>query len=259
VNLSRAHRQRIDRIARGRSDEPLHVLEGRRAVRDAFSAGVVAELWLRADLPIDRREELMEAAERARVRVTEVRPAEFDRLGDTVSPQGVLALVRDTTRPLDAVVAEDGWLLWLDGLQDPGNVGAVVRVAIAFGAAGLLVSEGGAHLLGLKALRASAGLALQVPFARAAQEDIGDALVRGSRPVWLLERGGDDVFAVHDAPARFVLVVGSEGSGLGEAASQMAERRVGIPIDGRVDSLNAAVAAGIAVAALTRGGGVARD
>lgn len=248
MSLSRAQRQRIAAIAKGRSDERLFVLEGRRAVRDALHAGCVVELWLRTDLDARVASELRADARDGNVPVGEGSVADFDRLAGTVSPQGVLALVRDTARSLRDVAARSGLLLWLDGLQDPGNVGAVVRVAAAFGAAGLLASEGGAHPLGLKALRASAGLALRVPFARAPAVRIAEALTE--RDVYVLDRDGDDVFAQASVPADLALVVGSEGRGPSDAALAVATRRVGIPIAAEVDSLNAAVAAGVVVAAL---------
>ena len=246
--LTAAERKRIAEIAKGRSDEGLFVLEGRRAVRDALATGVVAELWLRKDEHAATDPELTAAAHEAGVPVGAGGKKDFERIGSTVSPQGVLALVRDTARPLDEVAALPGMLLWLDGVQDPGNVGAIVRVAIAFGASGLLVGEGTAHPLGFKALRASTGLALRVPFARGTPEAIVDAL--GSRPAWILDRDGDDVFAAGDVPADFAFVVGAEGRGPGEVARAAAARTIGIPIEDGVDSLNAAVAAGIACAAL---------
>ena len=254
--LSRAQRQRLARIAKGRSDEALHVLEGPRAVRDALATGAVAELWVRSDLDPDLRGELLDGARDALVVVGEGSASEFDRIGRTVTTQGVIALVRDVALPLDDLVRRSGMLLWLDGLQDPGNVGAVIRVAAAFGLAGVLVSRGGADPLGAKALRASAGLALRVPFARGTDVEIAEAVA--ARPVWSLERDGDDLFGLTaEVPADLVLVVGAEGSGPGEAA-RGAARQVGIPVDDAVDSLNAAVAAGIAVATLCRGAGARR-
>lgn len=250
--LDRAQRRRIDRIARGRSEEGLFLLEGARAVADALEAGAVTELWLRRGLDPALGVDLREAARARDVPVGEGAAGDFERLARTVTPQGVLALVRDTARPLAEVAARPGLLLWLDGVQDPGNVGAVVRVAAAFGAAGLLTSAGGAHPLGLKALRASAGLALRLPCARAPAEAVAAAL--GSRPVWALERDGEDVFGVRAVPEAFVLVVGSEGHGPGAAARAAATRVLGIPMAVGVDSLNAAVAAGIAVAVLAHAG-----
>lgn len=250
--LGRAQRARIQQIARGRSDEPLRVLEGAKAVRDALDAGVVEELWLRRDLEDALGADLGGRALRGDVPVGEGDARDFERLGGTVSPQGVLALVRDTATGLDDVLDADGPWLWLDGLQDPGNVGAVVRVAAAFGVAGLLVGEGTADPLGLKALRASAGLALAVPFARGSAADIARACEARGRTVWALETGGDDVLAVAGTPPGLVLAVGAEGPGLSDAARRAASRLVGIPLAPRVDSLNAAVAVGIAAAHLFR-------
>jgi len=252
VTLGRAQRARIQQIARGRSDEPLRVLEGAKAVRDALARDVVVELWLRRDLDAALRDDLGGRAAARDVPCHDADGRDLDRLGGTVTPQGVLALVRDTASTLDVVLDGDGPRIWLDGVQDPGNVGAVVRVAAAFGVGGLLVGHGSADPLGLKALRASAGLALGLPFARASAADVAAACARRGRPVWALERGGDDVLDL-EAPTGLVLAVGAEGPGLSDEARRAASRLVGIPLAPGVDSLNAAVAAGIAAAHLFRG------
>lgn len=248
MRMTTAQRARLQAIAKGRADEPVFLLEGPRAVHDALRAGVVAELWLRTIDGVVGDEDLRTEARALGVPVGLGAGKDFERLGKTVTPQGVLAVVRDTARPLDEVAALPGMLLWLDGVQDPGNVGAIVRVAVAFGAAGILVGAGSAHPLGLKALRASTGLALQVPFARADSDAIVAALA--ARPIWVLERGGDDVFALGDVPTDLAFVVGAEGRGPGPEAQAAAARAIGIPIRAGIDSLNAAVATGIACAAL---------
>ncbi len=251
--LSRPQRQRLLALARGRSDEPLRVLEGRKAVLEALEAGLVAELYVSGGLDAPTRAGLAAAAARAGLAPVPLDPGDLDRLAGTVSPQGVLALVRDTVAPLPALLERRGTLLWLAGVQDPGNVGAVVRVAAAFGAAGLLAGTGTADPLGVKALRASAGLALRVPFARALDEAVAQAVA--GRPVWLLEKGGRDVFGVGAPPPGLVLVLGSEGSGAPEAARRAATDRVGVPLAEPVESLNAAVAMGIVLAVLARRAG----
>lgn len=250
--LSRADRARIQRIARGRSDESLHVLEGPKAVQEALQAGQVHELWIRADLDAERSRGLRAAAGAGGAAIHEGSVAEFGRLATTVTSQGVLALVHDSAVPLGVLFDVRRPLLWLDGVQDPGNVGAIVRVAAAFAFGGLLVGTGSADPLGLKALRASTGLALRVPFARASAEDITEALGATGRPVWALDRGGDDLLALEEIPADLILAVGAEGPGLGAAARQAATRKVGIELAAGVDSLNAAVAVGIAAAHVAR-------
>lgn len=250
--LSRTQRARIQQIARGRSDEALYVLEGAKAVRDALDAGVVRELWLRRDLEPALGGDLRARAMRAEVPVGDGDARDFERMGGTVSPQGVLALVADTATTLEAVLRAEGPLIWLDGVQDPGNVGAVVRVAAAFGVAGLLVGAGSADPLGHKALRASAGLALSLPFVRGSAEELAAACVSEGRPVWALDGGGEDVLAQAETPSGLVLVVGAEGPGLSEPARTTASKHVGIRIAPHVESLNAAVAVGISAAWLFR-------
>jgi len=253
--LTRAERQRLVAIARGRDEGPVRLLEGKKAVLDALPLGVVKELYLADDVG-EAGEVLSAQAAQAGLQARAVGPGELARLADTVSPQGVLAVVNDTAQPLERVLARAGLFVWLDGVQDPGNVGAVVRAAAAFGVAGLLVGSGSADPLGLKALRASAGLALRLPFARAAATEIAAALkaLRGKpRPVWLLEKGGRDVFEAGPAPAGLVLVLGSEGAGPSAHARGVASGSVGIAIAPEVESLNAAVAMGIVLGVLSRG------
>lgn len=250
--LSHAQRRRLSDIAYGRTTERLRVLDGRKAVLDALPLGVVTEVWASGELEPAARAALAEAARSAGVPLGEAGSDDLERATDSVTPQGVLAVVRDTATTLDAVVATRGLLLWLDGVQDPGNVGAVVRAAVAFGAAGLLVGTGTADPLGLKALRASAGLALRLPFARAAAADVARALTGAKREVWLLENGARDVFEVDRIPAGLVLVLGSEGSGPSSSARGAAKGRVGVAIRPEVESLNAAVAMGVVLSVLTR-------
>lgn len=252
MSLSRAGRQRILEIARGRSHEPLRLLEGPKAIREALERGLVTELWIRAGETSNAVHDIVMAARDVDVIVGEASPAEFERLGKTVSPQGVFALVHDTASDLEDVLAREGMLLWLDEVQDPGNVGAVMRIAAAFGVVGVLVGAGSADPLGGKALRASAGLALRVPFARASSAAISAACRTAGRTVWTLESGGQSVHDLGAVPTDLVLALGSEGHGFGDDVRDVATQAVGIEIASDVESLNVAVATGIAVSALAR-------
>lgn len=254
MTLSRPERHRIQQIAKGRSDEALWFLEGPKSIHEALARGQVAELWLRADAEPALVASLSAAARAAGLTPREAGRAEFERLGRTVSPQGAFALVHDVTRPLAEVLdmSAERLTLWLDGVQDPGNVGAVFRVAAAFGVGGVLVGAGSAHPLGTKALRASTGLALRVPFACADAAEIAAACVAAGRTVWGLDAGGRPILDPAPVPGGLVLALGSEGQGLGPEAAAAAGASVGIEMAPDIESLNVAVAAGIAVAALTR-------
>lgn len=250
--LTNAQRQRLSALARGRGAPGEALLEGTKAVLDALALGVVRELYLASDLDAEPARALEEAARLGRVHLERVAAADLARASATVTPQGVLAVVADPAEPLERLLARRGTLVWLDGVQDPGNVGAVVRVAAAFGAGGLIVGAGSADPLGLKALRASAGLALRLPFARAGGAALTAALAEAGRTVWLLEKGGRDVFDVARTPPGLVLVLGSEGAGPSPEARAAAQGSVGIAIDPAVESLNAAVAMGLVLGVLSR-------
>lgn len=237
---------------RGRSDEPLAWLEGPKAIRDSLARGQVEELIL-LDGGADT-DTLARDAEHRSTPIQWVDRATWQQLGRAVTPQGAGALVRDPAVSVDDLLARQGRLLWLDGVQDPGNVGAIVRIAAAFGTAGLLVGAGSADPMGAKALRASTGLALQVPFARVPQDAAASCLERLGRPLWILDGSGDPLDQVAPAPEAVVLGLGAEGPGVGPLLREHAARTVSIAIHPLVESLNVAVAAGIAVHGLMRSG-----
>ena len=252
MTLSKPQAARLRKIVRGRSDASVHVLEGPKAVIDALSLGVVTELWAASDVQVDTRRALKRAADTQGLIVQHAKRSELERIGDTVTTSGVLAVVRDTSLPWQQLRRKRGPVLWLDGVQDPGNVGAMFRIAAAFSMPACVVTEGCAYPLGTKALRASAGMALHVPFARTSRDTVLAEVHRGSREVWVAAAGGSSVFESPPLPEAALLVIGSEARGVHESVRMAASRVVSVPIAAHVESLNAAVAAGIVVATLCR-------
>jgi tRNA G18 (ribose-2'-O)-methylase SpoU len=172
--------------------------------------------------------------------------------------RGCLALVRrpPPTAPA-SLVASAARLVVLDGVTNADNVGGVFRNAAAFDVDGVLLSPTTCDPLYRKAIRTSMAATLQVPFARAAANDwegvVGDLRGAGFTVVALTPREPSeplDLFAARPRPPRLALLVGAEGAGLATAIESAADYRVRIPISSRVDSLNLAVAAGIALARL---------
>ncbi len=257
--LGAAGRDRLE--AASKRDGSAFLVEGRKHVADVLARGFVPvrEVWLAEDLPPDVVEPILAAAESRRIPVGVASARDLDKFADAVTPQGVLAVADDPSYGLPNLVrGARGPLLLLDAVQDPGNVGAILRVAAAFGAAGVLVAEGSADPLGAKALRASAGTALTIPFARGSAAACRDALEQAGCPLWLLEgeapgqKGVVDLFETTPPPGVFALAVGNEGRGASAPIAAAARVRVSIPIAPGVESLNAAVAVGIACAWLLR-------
>lgn len=175
----------------------------------------------------------------------------LDSLADADSPRGIVAVSR-LARPGLVALPElaPGCRLYLDGIQDPGNLGAIARVAEAFGVAALLLSPGCCHPNHPRALRASAGSLLRLVAVRGAEPDAADREF-GAQLLWagLAAHGGEPI--PHGPPAAsWVLALGAEGPGLSAAVTQRLDRRWTIALAPPVESLNVAVAAGIVLHAL---------
>jgi TrmH family RNA methyltransferase len=184
----------------------------------------------------------------AGVRVVVLPDARLQRLSGTETSQGVIALVKPPVWKLEQLFRGCPLVVVLDGLQDPGNAGAIVRTAEAFGATGILFLKGSVSPFNPKTLRASAGSLFRVPYlhgvdatlARAALEQNKVELYAG-----VPARAGAAIrpIAGVDLTARCGLIVGNEARGVSDAL-RSAALDVSIPTVG-VESLNAAMAAGI--------------
>jgi 23S rRNA (guanosine2251-2'-O)-methyltransferase len=243
--------------ARGSGDSPEYVA-GRNSVVESLRAGVpAAVLYVGARVQHDERigEAIQLAASRG-VPVLEAGAAELDRLTGGALHQGLALRVRayDYAHPDDllaraADAAQLPLIAALDGVTDPRNLGAVVRSAAAFGAHGVVVPGRRGAGVTAGAWKASAGALARVPVARAA--NLARAL-QSYREAGVfvagLDAAGDTVIRdLELATAPLVLVIGSEGRGLSRIVAQACDVLVRIPIAARTESLNAGVAAGIAL------------
>ncbi|HYU31501.1 MAG TPA: RNA methyltransferase [Thermoanaerobaculia bacterium] len=233
------------RRSKGERDERA-LLEGPHLVAEAVAAGLEIETVLATPgfLVTAEGERLVRALPAAPL---EVAPELFADLTDADSPRGVLAVARLPRSGTEALPLREGLpYLYLDGLQDPGNLGALARVAEAAGAAGLVLAPGSAHPNHPRALRASAGSLLRLPLALGADPGALARRLAPLQPVWaaLATRGGESVWTV-PFPRTLILAVGAEGPGLSPALLAQAGLRLTIPIEPPVESLNATVAAAL--------------
>lgn len=172
----------------------------------------------------------------------------LDALADADAPRGVLAVAGlQRLRLADLIPRQDDAWLYLDAIQDPGNLGALARVAEGLGATGLLLSDGCADSRHARALRASAGSLLRLPVVVGVAADRAkDALSRFSTTwVGLEAHAGAESLHGFAVERPFVLALGAEGPGLSEVTRRALDRTVTIPLSGRLESLNVAVAAAL--------------
>lgn len=241
----------------GSRDGGPELVVGRNAVLEALRAEVPASsLRVAARIEADDRvREILRTATARNVPLLEVTKPELDRLTDGATHQGVALEVPEYgyVRPEDLLAAARDaggvpLLVALDGVTDPRNLGAVVRSAAAFGADGVIVPERRAAGVTAAAWKVSAGAVARVPVARAT--NLVRALValkeEGCFVVGLDAGGGIEIGALELATSPLVVVAGSEGKGLSRLVRETCDVVARIPIVG-VESLNAGVAAGIAL------------
>lgn len=193
-------------------------------------------------------------ARRFRAAPLEVAPELLAELTDADSPRGVLAVASVPRAGVEALPVAPGHpYIYLDTLQDPGNLGALARVAEAAGAAGLALSPGCVHPNHPRALRASAGSLLRLPVAVGVEPDALSRHLAAVRPRWtaLVPRDGAGLYGA-DLGGTLVLAVGAEGPGLSPALLARADLRLTIPLEPAVESLNATVAAALVLFELRR-------
>ena len=237
--VSSTHNELVRRLRRlGRRREPGEVLlEGPRVVREAVACGVRLELLalregVELDVPAERRVTLGERA--------------FAIAAQATTPQGVLAVARaepGSAGEALAAASAAGWpLVVLDGVQDPGNVGAICRSAAAAGAPAVAVLDGSADPLGAKAVRASAGTVFRLVVGRGRWADLAGV------PGWGAAAAGGVPW--HQAPLdRAPLVAfGGEARGLRRDDLEL----VTIPMAPGVESLNVAAAAAVVLYEIRR-------
>ena len=183
--------------------------------------------------------------------VVEVDEREFASAADTESPQGVLAIADVPGRELADLAVPAGKAfrcLVLDGVQDPGNVGTIVRTAAAFGAAATVALPGTVDVWNAKVVRSAMGALFVHPVVAATWETLDAFRSAHAVALWGADAGGDPVSDI-TRERRVAVVLGNEGNGLGPDARARVERLVSIPAT-HVESLNVAVAAGILLYAL---------
>ena len=235
------------RRRKARERHRLFVAEGARAVSELLRSPLaVRGLLVSPQLADGVRTALAEAAARRNVPVAEVTDAELASAADTESPQGVVAVGEPPARSLDDLrPGTTTRVLLLDALQDPGNVGTILRTAAALRADATLALPGTVDLWNAKVVRSAMGALFHHPVYASTWHEAAAFLDRWNIELWAADAAGASPEAAGERPARLALAVGNEGAGLSAEARGRAARLVGLPIAPVVDSLNVAVATGI--------------
>ncbi len=219
--------------------------EGYHLCREAFASGLAVRQILCTPEAADSVEGRQVLAAAADCPVVEMTRECYEKISRLQSPEGIAVEFRPPQATLAQVLRADCRVLVAAGVQDPGNAGALVRVAEAAGASGCVFLEG-ADIYSGKFYRAAMGSAFRIPCVRVAAAGFLAAVREGDVRMLVAQlRPGAEDFSTADFQPPVAVCVGGEGAGVPEALSDVAVGSVYIPMSGRVESLNVAVAAGI--------------
>jgi TrmH family RNA methyltransferase len=250
------------RIRKSRKKEALVLVEGVRAVTEALDAGAHGRFAVTSPR---LRETSFGSALADRLAATDLElhtidDAELGSLADTEHPQGILLVCSEPRGSLDLVV-RGMRLLVLDGVQDPGNTGTLVRASVAFGLDAVIALEGTADPWAAKTVRASAGMAFRIPVIQARLPDTVAALQLARVPLHVAAAGGepvgaDELVAGGERVAGFALILGNEGVGVRDELRDAATSTVSISMRGPAESLNVGMAGSVLLYEMTKESGV---
>jgi RNA methyltransferase, TrmH family len=232
---------------KAREKHSLFVAEGVRSVEELLRSGLQVRGALVAPqlLTAPRGQALRKSLDESSVEVAEVSEKDFRSAAETESPQGVIAIGEIPARSLDTLeIGSVCRLFLLDGVQDPGNVGTIVRTAAALGATATIALPGTVDLWNPKVIRSSMGAQFAHAALHAELEETLAFLDRRGIELWAADAGGRALDRGETVP-RLAIALGNEGSGLSAEVRAKARKTISLPITPNIESLNVAVAAGI--------------
>ncbi len=234
--------RRFRRVALRRAGDPLVLLDGEHLVDEALSAGVAID----ALITDGRRSSVVSRARAAGASVYEAGTAVLEAVSPVKTPSGIVAIAAWHPGAIASALDDPhGLALGLVDVQDPGNLGSVIRAAAALGATGVLALDRSADPGGWRALRGAMGSTFRVPIARGRASDaLAEARRRGLR-VAAATIGSGEPIGQADLRQPLLLCLGGEGAGLPADIEEQADLRLTIAMERGVESLNVAVTAGI--------------
>lgn len=180
-------------------------------------------------------------------------PELFAEISETVNSQGIIAIAGIEACNLDSLITTNGPLLLLAGLQDPGNAGTLMRSASAAGFAGIIALKGTVDIYNPKVIRASMGGIFDLELIKNIElEELKKSLNDSTRRLVLAEPDADKIYYNFDFKENDILVIGNEARGISDNLTELKHESISIPIRGKIDSLNAAMAGTILIFEMVR-------
>jgi TrmH family RNA methyltransferase len=228
--------------AKQRREEGAFVIEGVRLAEEALKAGWTPRFVLYTAELSDRGQAVLDGLKQNGAVAEEAAPHVLKAAADTDNPQGILAVIEQRRLPLPEKL---DFVLVLDQMRDPGNLGTILRTATAAGAQAVLLSPGSVDPFSPKVVRSGMGAHFRLPVLQLRWEEIRSVLMKAGLQIYLAEATAIEGYDQVDFRKPFALIVGGEAAGAGSEARRLPALSVTIPMPGGTESLNAAVAAAV--------------
>jgi RNA methyltransferase, TrmH family len=255
--ITSVHNPRIQAIsklqkqAKVRREKQAFVIEGVRLAQEALQGGWEAQLLLFTDRLDKRGMDLVADFSARGVLVEQVTETVMNAISETETPQGLMVVLSLLKLP---VPEDPDFVLVLDGVRDPGNLGTILRTALAAGVQAVLLAPGSVDAFAPKVVRAGMGAHFRLPVHQPGWDGIKQVLrAPGSKmKVYLADSTSGISYSQVDFRSPMAIIIGGEAGGAGSESAALADEMVHIPMPGGSESLNAAVAAGILIFEVVR-------
>lgn len=228
--------------AKERKTSSSFVIEGVRLVGEAFLAQWELQLILISDNLSPHGREIVAAARKQAINVEEIPPQMMAKLGDTTTPQGILAIA---SFPVPKLPERLNFTLICDAIRDPGNLGTILRTAQAAGVQALVLSPGTTDPFAPKVVRAGMGAHFHLPIFQFNWPEIQAVCQHSHLNVYLASAGSSTYYWQVNLIEPTAIIIGGEAEGASQEAKKLASQTISIPMPGQSESLNAAISAGI--------------
>ncbi len=227
-----------------RKSKSQFILEGLRLIRGAYKSGAdLEQIFLtRSYYQKHKTESFIINNENELVYVSR---GLIEEVADTDNPQEIIAVVNEPKTSLDEVLDKQ-YILVMDRIQDPGNMGTIFRTAPAAGFQSIIITKGSVDVFNLKVLRSSVGAIYSLPFVKDIElNELTESLKEEDRSIYAADLNTDNYYNELTYESPLALIIGNEAGGIRPEILDLADQKIKIPLKANIESLNAGVAAGV--------------
>lgn len=236
---------------KNRRVEKKFLAEGEKIVLEGINAKYPCQVVLMTGEFFNNNEDVLNLIKKRQIRLEIIKTLEFEKLSDTKSPQGIIAVFEMRNEKFDSsLVSKQSLIVYLDNISDPGNTGTILRTCDWFGVKTALISSTSAEYLNPKVIRSSMGSVFHLNILENGEKYLKELKTNGYKII-SSDLNGKNVFDFK-IPEKAVLVLSNESTGPSRNISEMNDEKITIPGQGKAESLNVASAAAIMIAQLTQ-------